>query len=58
MGCLPTRQIVLRGDRFSFSLIPLDKQTVLITILSVNAPKDVWQTRLQGAATMLASVFQ
>jgi predicted regulator of Ras-like GTPase activity (Roadblock/LC7/MglB family) len=58
MGCLPTRQVVLRGDLVSFSLIPLDKETLLVTILEPNASKDVWQTRLQGAATMLASVFQ
>lgn len=58
MGCLPTRQVVLRGDQVAFSLIPLDKQTVLITLLDPSTRKDVWQTRLQGAATMLASVFQ
>ena len=53
----PLRQILLRSNLWLFSLIPLDRETILITLLDPNANRDTWQARLQGAATMLASVF-
>jgi predicted regulator of Ras-like GTPase activity (Roadblock/LC7/MglB family) len=53
----PLRQILLRSDLWLFSLIPLDRETILITLLDPAANRDTWQARLQGAATMLASVF-
>ena len=58
LGLTPIRQVNLKTTERMFSLIPLDQETVLITILKPDASRDIWQARLQGAATMLASVFQ
>jgi predicted regulator of Ras-like GTPase activity (Roadblock/LC7/MglB family) len=54
----PIRQISVRTAETQFSLIPLDKEGILITMLEPGRPREVWQNRLYAAANMLTSVFQ
>lgn len=54
----PIRQISFSTDDCLYSLIPLDKEGILITMLDPGSPREVWQNRLYAAANMLTSVFQ
>jgi predicted regulator of Ras-like GTPase activity (Roadblock/LC7/MglB family) len=54
----PARQFLLRTETRWFSVIPLDKEAVMITLLAPDIPRDVWHHKLISAAQMLASVFQ
>jgi predicted regulator of Ras-like GTPase activity (Roadblock/LC7/MglB family) len=54
----PTRQMSVRTSEDLISLIPLDKEGILISILDPFTPREVWQNRLFAAANMLTSVFQ
>ncbi|MCE7872889.1 hypothetical protein DYH09_21255 [bacterium CPR1] len=54
----PARQFLLRTETRWFSVIPLDKEAVMITLLAPDIPRDVWHYKLISAAQMLASVFQ
>ena len=54
----PVRQFVIRSTDQTISVMPLDAETILVTVLEPTAPREVWQARLQGAAQMLSSVFQ
>jgi len=54
----PVRQITVRTERGLISLIPLDKEGILITLLDATTPREVWQNSLYAAANMLTSVFQ
>ena len=54
----PIRQISFSTDDCAYSLIPLDKEGILITMIDPGTPREVWQNRLYGAANMLTSVFQ
>ncbi|MBM3461812.1 MAG: hypothetical protein FJX76_06895 [Armatimonadetes bacterium] len=56
---LPLRQMLVKdGVDLLVSLIPLDKEGILITMLDPTTPREVWQNRLYAAANMLTSVFQ
>jgi predicted regulator of Ras-like GTPase activity (Roadblock/LC7/MglB family) len=54
----PARQFLLRTEQRWYSVIPLDKEAVMITLLAPDIPRDVWHYKLTSAAQMLASVFQ
>lgn len=54
----PIRQISFNTDDCLYSLIPLDKEGILITMLDPGTSREVWQNRLYAAANMLTSVFQ
>lgn len=54
----PARQFLLRTEHRWFSVIPLDREAVMITLLAPDIPRDVWHYKLTSAAQMLASVFQ
>lgn len=54
----PARQFLLRTEQRWYSVIPLDKEAVMITLLAPDIPRDIWHYKLTSAAQMLASVFQ
>lgn len=54
----PARQFLLRTEQRWFSVIPLDKEAVMITLLAPDISRDIWHYKLTSAAQMLASVFQ
>lgn len=54
----PLRQISIRTTDALYSLIPLDREGILISLLDPSTPREVWQNRLFAAANMLTSVFQ
>lgn len=54
----PARQFLLRTEARWYSVIPLDKEAVMITLLAPDIPRDIWHYKLTSAAQMLASVFQ
>lgn len=58
IGLTPLRQLLVRAGDSLFSLIPLDKEGILISLLDTATPREVWQNRLYAAANMLTSVFQ
>ncbi|MEW6283141.1 MAG: roadblock/LC7 domain-containing protein, partial [Candidatus Eremiobacterota bacterium] len=58
LGMTPVRQVLLRTEARWYSVIPLDREAVMITLLAPEVPRDLWQHKLIGAAQMLASVFQ
>lgn len=58
LSLYPVRQMTIRTSTALYSLVPLDKEGVLITLIDPNTPREVWLSRLQGAANMLISVFQ
>ncbi len=58
LGLIPVKQLILKSNDHLLSLMPLDAETILLTAMTPEASRDVWQLRLQGAAQMLSSVFQ
>jgi hypothetical protein len=46
------------SEERSYSVMPIDGEAYLISFLKSDVPREVWQNRLNGAAAMLASVFQ
>jgi len=51
-------QLIVRAGERVCSIIPLDSEGLLLTVADSQVPREVWQGRLRGAATMLASAFQ
>ena len=58
LGQKPIHQYLLVCESRSYSLIPIDTEAYLITFLTNDVAREVWQNRLTGAASMLVSVFQ
>lgn len=58
LGLKPVHQYLLVCESRSYSLIPIDSEAYLITFLTNDVAREIWQNRLTGAASMLASVFQ
>lgn len=52
------KQLLIRTPEVIYSLIPLDREGILATFLEPKSSREIWQTRLLSAATILTSVFQ
>jgi hypothetical protein len=57
MQAVPLKQLLIWTPQVLVSLIPLDREGILVSTLSPQAPKDTYGARLLKAATMLTSVF-
>ncbi|MHB2019342.1 MAG: hypothetical protein ACYCW6_20520 [Candidatus Xenobia bacterium] len=57
MGAKPLRQMLIWTSEYLISVIPLDKEGILASILEPGAPRDTYLTRLIQEADQLTSVF-
>jgi predicted regulator of Ras-like GTPase activity (Roadblock/LC7/MglB family) len=58
LDLVPVKQVFIRTGGLYYSLIPLDKEGILMSLLEPEVSREIWNSRLPTSATMLASVFQ
>ncbi|HEY3997265.1 MAG TPA: hypothetical protein VGO93_00275 [Candidatus Xenobia bacterium] len=57
MGAVPLRQLLVWTPKALISIVPLDREGILVSMLDNTAPRETYSNRLLKAATMLTSVF-
>lgn len=57
MGLAPLRQLLLRTPGTWYSVVPLGREGMLITLLEPGTSRDIWLSRLPREASMVASVL-
>jgi predicted regulator of Ras-like GTPase activity (Roadblock/LC7/MglB family) len=57
IGMGEVKQLVTFTEDASYSMIPLNKEGVLISVMDPSVSKEIWKTKLSSSALMIASVF-
>lgn len=57
MGLAPMRQLLVRTAGTWYSVVPLGREGMLITLLEPGTSRDIWLSRLPREASMVASVL-
>jgi predicted regulator of Ras-like GTPase activity (Roadblock/LC7/MglB family) len=57
IGLGELKQLVIFTESAAYSMIPLNREGVLISVLEPTISKEIWKTKLVSSALMIASVF-